>query len=219
MVAALKPKNTVKQHGFALVPGGFTHGGRVHRFEDVLETRVMRSVLQHKVVLVGSSYHYSISVMFVMRNGENLQVTEMPTWTSESDNSVIDDIERAFAEISKASWNNRVAKYQRQVDERGFFEYNGWRFYPKVRRLHNLANNKYYDLDSCALGKSYGFISVKDRNEGLGSKLFRQIAGKQEGIGTLIDTDVFFALLKHYFGLQWSDSGGAAEGRKTVSVP
>lgn len=204
MVAPLRNKNSVSQNGFALIPGGFTHTGRNYRFEDVEETRIYRTALEHKVILVGSSYHYAISVIFGMKNGENIQVTEQPTWTSDSDDNIIAKIEQAFAEISKQSWNTRVKKYQDQVAERGFYEYNGWRFYPKERKLQDLSSKKYYFLDSTELGKSYGFISVKDRNEGIGAKLFKMMSSNAVGIGTLIDTDVFFALLKHHFGLSWN---------------
>ena len=87
------------------------------------------------------------------------------------------------------------------MNEVGYYEYNGWRLYPKQRKIQDLKNNKYFDLNSVNLLKGYGFITVKEKNEGLGSKLFKSLVGGEVGIGTLIDTDVFFALLKHYFGI------------------
>jgi len=51
--------------------------------------------------------------------------------------------------------------------------------------------------------KEYGFIEVVPENEGLASKLLRkskqELSGKRYGIGALVDTDVFFALMAHYF--------------------
>lgn len=204
MVAAFKKKHTLEQTGFALVDGGFTYCDRTYRFEDVTETRIFRSVLEHKVVLVGSEYHHSVSIMIGVKSGELLQVTEQPTWLSDSKLSSVEYVERLFSVISQKSWDNRVQKYTRTVEEHGYFEYNGWRFYTEQRKIQDLAKNKYYDLNSVDLLKSYGFITVRDKHEGLGSKLLKSVVGGQVGFGTLIDTDVFFALLKHFFGISWS---------------
>ena len=204
MVAAFRKKNTLEQTGFALADGGFTYCNKPYRFEDVIETRIFRSVLEHKVILVGSEYHYSVSIIIGVKSGELLQVTEQPTWLSDSKLSSVEHVENMFSVISQKSWDNRVQKYTRQVNDAGYYEYNGWRFYPQQRKIQHLKNNRYYDLSSINLLKSYGFVAVKEKNEGLGSKLFKSLVGNQVGIGTLIDTDVFFALLKHYFGISWS---------------
>lgn len=204
MVAAFKRKNTLEQTGFALTDSGFTYFNKLYRFDEVIETRILRSVLEHKVILVGSDYHHSVSIMIGVKSGELLQVTEQPTWLSDSKLSSVEHVENLFAVISQKSWDNRVQKYTRQVNDVGYYEYNGWRFYPNQRKIQELKNNKYYDLNSVNFLKSYGFIAVKEKNEGLGSKLIKSLVGGQVGIGTLIDTDVFFALLKHFFGISWA---------------
>jgi hypothetical protein len=204
MVAPFKKKNTLEQTGFALVDGGFIYRNKVYRFDDVIETRSFRSVLEHKVILVGSDYHHSVSVIIGVISGEILQITEQPTWLSDSKISSVEYIDNIFAVISQKSWDNRVLKYTKNLDDLGYFEYNGWRFYTKQRKIQDINNNKYYELSSVNLLKSYGFIAVKEKNEGIGSKLIKSVVGRQVGIGTLIDTDVFFALLKHFFGISWS---------------
>lgn len=203
MVAAFKKKNTLEQTGFSLIDDGFTYCNKIYRFEDVVETRIARSVLEHKVILVGSEYHHSVSVVIGVNSGELLQVTEQPTWLSNSKLSSVEYVEKIFAIISQNSWDNRVLKYTKNLDAFGYFEYNGWRFYVKQRRIQNINSNKYYDLNSVNLLKSYGFIAVKEINEGLGTKFFKSLVGGQVGIGTMLDTDVFFALLKHFFNISW----------------
>ena len=204
MVAASKKKNTLEQTGFALVEGGFAYCNKIYKFEDVTETRICRSVLEHKIILVGSDYHHSVSIMIGVKSGELLQVTEQPTWLSDSKLSSVEYVENIFSVISQKSWDNRVLKYTKNIDDLGYFEYNGWRFYTKQRKIQDIKSNKCYDLSSVNFLKSYGFIAVKEKNEGLGSKLIKSLVGGQVGIGTLIDTDVFFALLKHYFGVSWT---------------
>jgi hypothetical protein len=204
MVAAFKKKNTLEQTRFSLVDGGFTYCNKNYRIEDVTETRIIRSVLEHKIILVGSDYHHSVSIMIGVKSGEMLQVTEQPTWLSDSKLSSVEYVENIFSVISQKSWDNRVLKYTKNIDDLGYFEYNGWRFYTKQRKIQDIKKNKYYDLSSVNLLKSYGFIEVKEINEGIGSKLIKSLVGGQVGIGTIIDTDVFFALLKRYLGVSWS---------------
>lgn len=100
MVAAFKKKNTIEQTGFNLVPDGFSYRNRQYKFGDVIETRIFRSVLEHKVVLVGSDYHHSVSVVFITKSGKELQVTEQPTWLSDSKMSSIEHVEKVFSRIS-----------------------------------------------------------------------------------------------------------------------
>ena len=113
MVAAFRKKNTLEQTGFALADGGFTYCNKPYRFEDVIETRIFRSVLEHKVILVGSEYHYSVSIIIGVKSGELLQVTEQPTWLSDSKLSSVEHVENMFSVISQKSWDNRVQKYTR----------------------------------------------------------------------------------------------------------
>jgi hypothetical protein len=205
MAAPLKKKNTLEQTGFELVEDGFIYQNKIYKFTDVIETRIFRSILEQKVVFVGSDYHHSVSVVIGVKSGEILQITEQPTWLSNSKLSSVEYIENAFAVISQKSWDNRIVKYTKNLDDLGYFEYNGWRFYTKQRKIQNIHYNKYYDLSSINFGKRYGFITVKEKIEGIGSKLIKKLVGGREvGIGTLIDTDVFFYLLKQYFGVYWA---------------
>lgn len=203
MVAAFNKKNTLDQTGFALVDGGFKYCNKIYAFDDVIETRIFRSVLEHKVILVGSEYHHSIGIMIGVKSGDLLQVTEQPTWLSDSKLSSVEHVESLFLLISQKSWNNRVNKYTKQVSDVGYYDYNGWRLYPKKREIHCLKNNKHYALSSVKLLKSYGYITVKEENEGIGSKFIKSLVGGQVNISTVIDTDVFFALLKHFFNISW----------------
>lgn len=205
MVAAFKKKNTIEETGFNLVPAGFTYRNRSYKFEDVIETRIFRSVLEHKVVLVGSNYHHSVSVVFLTKSGEELQVTEQPTWLSNSKISSIEHVEKLFSTISQRTWDARVAKYTSQVTDLGYFVYGGWRFYPNERRLMLLKNSKFFEIAEVNFGKRYGFITVREISRGLGAQLLGKLVNTEVGISTLVDTDVFFALLKHYFSISWND--------------
>lgn len=204
MAAPLRKKNTLEQTGFALTDTGIKYRDKFYIFDEITETRVARHVLEHKVVLVNSTYHYSISIVMILKSGEMIQVTEQPTWLSDSKLSSVQYIENQFSIISEKTWDIRVEKYTQQIREKGYFDYNGWLFYPNQKVIQDTKKNKVYNLDSIELLKSPEYITVKEKNVGLGSKLMQSLVGKPSIIITRTDTDVFFTLLKHFFDLSWS---------------
>jgi hypothetical protein len=168
MVAPLFKKNSLEQTSFELTESGFLYKGKNYYFKDVIEASRLRHVLETKFVMVGSDYTHGISILFLMNSGEKVQLTESPTWFSNS---------------------------------KGFFEYSGWFFYPKERKIVEAQKNREYQIDSIRLVKSYGWIRVERMKESLGDKLKKKITGNI-GINTILDTDVFYSLLKHFFNLQ-----------------
>ncbi len=203
MAAAFKKKHTLEQTGFAVLDNGFKYNNKFYSFNDIVETRIIKSIHELKVVGVGSNYSHSISIVIGIKSGEFLQVTEQPTWTYDSKLNHVQHIERMFSNISKKSWDNRLQKYIKQVNNSGYFEYNGWRLYPDKNMIESIENNKCYYINSINFLKSYGFITIREKNENLILKILRIFFGKKVIINTLIDTDVFFALLKYYFKVSW----------------
>lgn len=208
-MAAFTKKNTLKQTGFEVNNLGFKYRDKWYTFDDVIGVRILRHVLEHKVLIVGSEFHYSISIMILVKSGDHIQVTEQPTWLSDSKISSVEHIENQFSIIAQKSWNNRLSKYTEQVKNTGYYEYDGWRFYPKQKQIKHLTKGKIYDLNSTVLSKTPTYIVVKEKNEGFGSKFVRSMIGKEACIGTLADPDIFFTLLKHYFKISWASSSSS----------
>ena len=202
MVAAFFKKNTLKQTGFSLNADGFTHSGLSYKFSDVIETLIYRQVFETKVLLVGSDYDHSISIVFVMRSGERIQLTEQPTWLGSSKMDKVEKIQEIYNIVSEKSFQTRINKYVQQINEKGYYEYTGWRFFPKDQKLVNVETQRAYSTQAAQLLRSYGFIAVSNEADGTAEKLRQRMKGPV-GIRTLQDTDVFFALLNHYFGLHW----------------
>ncbi|MCI5115544.1 MAG: hypothetical protein D3921_14005 [Candidatus Electrothrix sp. AW1] len=201
MVAPLKKKNTLEQTGFTLTEEGFTYKGISYHLNDVVEAKIFRHRLETKQIGIGSYFTHSISVIFSMKTGENVQLTEQPTFFSNSKLSKVERIQEIFNVISEKTFKNRLQKYLIQLENQGYFEYSGWHFDPEHSKIINTKTKRAYLINEVKLMKSYGFIEVVESN-GIGSKIRRNIKGKV-GINTLGDGDVFFALLKHLFGLSW----------------
>lgn len=204
MVAAFTKKNTLEQTGFKLTAEGFVHRGINYKFDEVTETGIYRSVFEHKYVAMGmSTFHHSVSILFVMKSGENVQITEQPTLLHDSTENKVEFIENAFNIISNRTFQNRSQKYVKQIEENGFFEYANWHFYPEQQKIIDVEKKRAYPIKTTKFLKQYGFISVVNQADGFGEKIIRKINGDR-GISTIRDTDVFFALLKHFFNLAWN---------------
>ena len=203
MPAPLFKKNTLELTRFVLSERGFSHRGITYTFDDVVEIGRLRHRLEVRTLGVGSDFTHSIAVVFVMRSGEDVQITEQPTWTSDSKVSRVEQLEAIFDRVEAATYASRMEKYLSQLEDRRFFEYAGWHFYPEDRKIIQLATRRAYSTDSSELLRAYGFLEVRDRADGVGAKVRRFFRGPT-GINTLRDTDVFFALLSRFFGLTWS---------------
>ncbi|GAB6268834.1 MAG: hypothetical protein STSR0002_15760 [Smithella sp.] len=204
MVAPLRNKNSLEQTGFQLTDNGFIFYGSSYKYDDVVETKFVKSVFEVKQVglgIIGRST--SISFKLLMNTGEIIQLTEQPTLISNNSLSDVERVQNIFNAISQKTWNNRVKKYEKQIQERGFFNYCGWNFYPQQKKVVDVEENRTYFANSTNFLKEYDIITVVSKDEGIGSKLLRKIGYKPRIINTITDTDVFFALLKHYFNLQW----------------
>lgn len=204
MAAPLTPKNTLKQTGFALSTTGIKYRDNYYPFDEIIETRVARQVTEQRTVLVNSTFHYAISIVAVTKYGDMIQVTEQPTMFSDSKIDNIEFIETQFNEISKRTWDARIKKYLDQVNEKKFFNYGEWRFYINQKVIQHVKTEKNYHIDSCNFFKDGNFITVEEKNTGLGMRFIKSLVAKRIQISIITDRDVFYFLFRHYFGLDLS---------------
>lgn len=108
-------KNTLEQTGFKLTSEGFIHRGVSYKFDEVVETRSYRKVFERKIIMVGSDFTHGMSIIFVMKSGENVQLTEQPTWLSDSKLDRVEQIQKIFDTISDKTFHNRARKYLNQA--------------------------------------------------------------------------------------------------------
>ena len=204
MVASFKKKNTLEQTSFKFTDSGFSYRGVTYAFDDVVDISRFRQQLETKTLFVGSDYTHGISILFEMDSGEQVQLTEQPTWFSNSKDENVKKIENIFSVVCEKSFQQRVMRYVEQVEKLGFYEYSGWHFHPQKKEIVDYSNNHKYHLDNIKILRSYGFIEIKNKQESIGEKFSQKFKGTV-GINTLKNTDVFFTLLKHFFNLEWKN--------------
>lgn len=205
MAAPLRRKNTLEQTGFALTDEGFQYRGQSYAFGDIIETLRLRQRLETHYLFIGSDYTHAISVVLVMRAGDREQLTETPTFFGRSRSENVDKIEEIFAHASIRTFQQRAKKYLDQLHDQGHFEYSGWQFWPASRTVGEIGSEERYSTEGDEFLRSFGFLEVRRRSSGPLGALSAAIR-RRTGIGTLRDTDVFYALLAQYFGLRWDDA-------------
>jgi hypothetical protein len=205
MVAPLKRKNTIEQNFFRFDDAFFYFSAKKYLYEDIEEIRFVRSRFELKTIGVGSDYSYSIAVEITINKNEKLKLIEQPTFFSSEKVENIKYIEEFLKNALSKSWENRIQKYIEQVQRNKFFTYANWNFYINDREFYDSQNNKKYSLNSVQLFKNYGTLVLKEKNESFASKFANVALGKQIFIDTLTNTDVFYALLSHYYNLNWEN--------------
>ncbi len=209
MIAPLFKKNTLEQTGFAVSDDGFTYKGRTYKLTDVVETRSYRVIYRTKYIPLGfsDSHDPAFSFVLVMRDGEAIQVTEQSTLLSSSKQERVDQIQKAYDFICEHTFDQRAQKYVSQIEANGYFDYGVWRLSPSQQKLLDTTSGKGYSVSDMQFFRGYGFIELVPTNENLMAKVLRkskqELSGRRFGIDTLSDGDVFFALLAHYFHLNW----------------
>jgi hypothetical protein len=204
MVAPLKKKHTIEQSSFTFNDDYFKYSRNKYSYEDIIELRIVRTRLELRTIGVGSDYSYGIGVEIKMNDNEMLKLIEQPTMFSKEDLENIKYIEEFIEIASHKSWENRVKNYSDQVNKKGYFTYANWNLYIEDEILFDKKTDKEYQLNSINLGKRYGVLVINNKKKSFTDKLIGSISGKEILIDTLTNTDVFFALLKHYFKLSWS---------------
>lgn len=209
MVAPLFTKNTLAQTGFAVTDEGFSYNGRSYTFSEVAETRSYRVIHQTRYIPMGetASHNPAFSFVLIMRDGEKVQVTEQSTLLSSSKQDRVELLQESFDLICQQTFQQRARRYVDQIESNGYFNYGLWRFSPVNRKIIDTSSGRAFNVSDMQFLRGYGFIELVPRNESFMAKTLRksrqELSGKRYGINTLVDSDVFFSLLGHYFQLKW----------------
>lgn len=203
MAAPIVNNNSIEKTGFCLTSDGFYYYGEQYKYDDVIQTEYVKSIYQRSHVGIGvTSSSTSVGFTILMKTGQIVKIIEQISW--KTDKCEPEKAESFFNIISQKTLRNRALIYDKQVKEQGCFEYSGWNFFPKDKKIVDTKRNETYFINETTFSREYGVVHVSRRNEGLGSKFLKKVVGGGRSISTIRDTDVFFALLKHYFNLAWS---------------
>jgi hypothetical protein len=204
MLPALINKNSLEKTGFQLTPTGFVVRGGEYSFRDVVSVRSTRIVPGVSEAAAKPAITLTVSTS----DGHKVNVAERPTWTSSSRRNLVDYLEGAFEEICEQTFDHRAQRYVDQVARLGFFDYAGWRFFPSQRSVLDMRTGASFAVSRTEFRQQNESLQLVDRDEGEFRQWLRLakealLRKPSHTINTSEDTDVFHALLSHYFHLRW----------------
>jgi hypothetical protein len=204
MLPALINKNSLEKTGFQLTPTGFVVRGGEYSFRDVVSVRSTRVVPGVSEAAAKPAITLTVSTS----DGHKVNVAERPTWTSSSRRNLVDYLEGAFEEICEQTFDHRAQRYVDQVARLGFFDYAGWRFFPSQRSVLDMRTGASFAVSRTEFRQQNDSLQLVDRDEGEFRQWLRLakealLRKPSHTINTSEDTDVFHALLSHYFHLRW----------------
>jgi hypothetical protein len=203
MLTPLINKNSLEKTGFQLTPTGFVVRGGTYSFNDVVSVRSSRIVPGAR----RADARPAITLTVSTSDGHKVDVAERSTWTSPSRRNLVDYLEGALEEICEQTFDHRAQRYVDQVARSGFFDYAGWRFYPAQRSVLDLRTGASFKAGRTEFRRQDGSLQLVDRDEGEFRQWLRHmkeaiLRKPSHTINTSEDTDVFHALLSHYFHLR-----------------
>lgn len=116
----------------------------------------------------------------------------------------IESLKQLYYYLSQQSFEHRLAHYLRELEDNGYFEYDKCRFYPKKQVI--VFRKKAFPLATYTLLRGKGYVEIRKKTWTFAEKIKREFAvTKLPHFETQTDTDVIYALLGKFFGIQWAD--------------
>ena len=126
------------------------------------------------------------------------------TWTYKKHGSdKCESFYDGYVFLMKKTFNQRLIFYIKNVEEKGFFTYSDTKIYPDGSIIDKKGNS--CSIHNKTVTRSPFYITIKQKESAMniGEKAKDKILGSGITIPTNYDPDVFFYLLKKYFGLSW----------------
>ena len=115
----------------------------------------------------------------------------------------IDDIEKLYTHIASTTINSRYSKYVKQVENKGYFSYGDFKFYPRSKVVFD---GKDFLVDECWFRKGKNYIIIKKKDHNFWDTVKQELGfTKIPQFGIRTDGDIILELFKKYMGWQWED--------------
>lgn len=191
---------------FQVTADGFIHKGSSYRFDEITNLFFSRVMTTQRMNFVKVGEAESAYLHITLSSGKKIKLSfdESSLFMGLNFNKQKDikNLIDLYAFLAEKTFANRVRPYLQQINERGYFEHDECRFYPRDKIVFR---NKEFPIRSSQFLKGYGYIELRPKDYGLVNKIMREISlTKLPQFSTQTDSDVIFYLLEKHFGLKWS---------------
>jgi len=121
-------------------------------------------------------------------------------WTRNKERD-FNNLRELYTYLSKATFQNRIAPYVRQVESEGFFLWRGWKFFPRENKI--VISGHEFPLSEYTLIKRGNEIRTELRRKLTIKEKMKGFFKTEYLLDTSVSPDVIFTLLSHYMGLTW----------------
>jgi len=189
---------------FLLTADGFEYKGAQHAYDEIAEIFFQRvktsQQLNFKEIGVADSAYLKLA----LKNHKEIElsVDESGLFMGFNKNKYAElgYLAGVYQRLSKLSFQSRVEQYVSQLESTGHFTYSKCLFNPQRQSITTKGTE--YSVAACRLLKHNGYIVIERSNPSAMDKL--KAIWEPPQFNTQTNTDVIFALLKHYFNLSWT---------------
>lgn len=196
-------KNDLKH--FRLTDTGFSCKDRDYAFDQIasLYFLLLRTSQRMNLLEIGEANSATLELTITDGGFIRLLVDEHGPLYGLNWNKAdaIKNLINIYATLARASFPHRLKRYEGQLDERGYFEHDGCKFFPPKRIEFRTRN---FDLNDHKLVRGPTFVEIRPRSDGMLQKLKREFTlARTPGFDTRKDGDVLFDMLERHYRIRF----------------
>ncbi len=182
----------------------FSWLGRACDYRDVRSIFFTATVTSRRVngIPVGKSYDAKLQVHFA---AGSMTIEPQKGWFGRLGASGMEALQRAHAVLSDMTFTHRVENYERQVAERGFFNFNGAQFHAQG---HIFRDGKQIGSvrDGGTSFRLDPFILFIGKKKSLAENIISAFVSRDFQVDLTTDKDCMLYMLKSLYGITWQDA-------------
>jgi hypothetical protein len=197
------PTKPADLSALALREDALVYQGQARPLSSIAHLRFARMEVTTYMVPVKLGTEGSVGLVIEFTNGDQLYFREKPGWVLTSSQHKIDGIIELYDHLARSTYEQRLNAYLQELEQRGYFDYSGHQFHAATRSIR--VGDRHLTSENTEFLRHYNYIELKPKQEGFLRKAQMKVwGGKVQSVDVLTDTDVFFALLAHFYGLRWN---------------
>ena len=200
---------------FELHDKGFVYKKKSYKYTDIIHISYEGITTDYRMNFVSMDELREAICEIEMKSGKKIKhIIEEAQYLvgfSQDKRELIEELIKVYILLLKKSFESRLAGYQQEIEQFGYFSYPGAKIYPGKIVLRNDRNTTFTTSDSKFSKTSREFVMTRkhaDPNMSLADKLVRKAFGVgmeiEERITTIQDPDIFYFLIAENLGVRFA---------------
>lgn len=198
---------------FSLSENGFVIGNLMHKYEDEyhgfdeikhLFFRQVHIIQKLNFSTVGEADKSELVITLLNNKKLRISIDESGIlFINKNKQAELSNLKDFYLCLAQQSFHIRLLHYRKEIEEKGYFEYDGCRFYPANRII--LFRDIAFPRDTSEFLLGQGYIEMRKKHRTTWDKVKKGLSlTKLPRFCVNTDTDIIFFLLEKYFGMRWT---------------